>query len=292
MLSYYRKLAGSDQALDFLHADEAARASAMRLFLDVTNSEYGDKILAAWKYLGSDARANEFATNAGLWGFWNGEVLNESLLRINGASSYAVQVETKMPVIEERMNMMQRVLAGTDLIDNIPPNFTDTGVAMAFPMGTAPNGIDWGTFVTVRDNVDGDIDFSKVAVNASDVNFGRPGRYENAVSLSVSDTAGNERTVQRTVVVFDGGNRVPPRIEVKEGFRTLRLGEETRFINWGADFVASAVDRDGLDVSHSLVANLAELDTTEAGDYDVTLSVKDYADNENSVVITVTVAAQ
>ena len=113
--------------------------------------------------------------------------------------------------------------------------------------------------------------------------------FASAVSFSVKDNFGNEATARRNVVVFDGANTVPPSLVIKSGYRALELGENTAAINWAADFVESATDKDGLDVKQSIFADLSELNATEVGTYDVTLTVKDYAGNETAAVIAVSV---
>lgn len=49
--SYYKKLANSDKAMDFLRSDSTVRNEAVRLNLDITNEEYGSNILSAFRYL-------------------------------------------------------------------------------------------------------------------------------------------------------------------------------------------------------------------------------------------------
>ena len=289
-VSYYRKMADSQRALDFLQSDDMARASAVNLFLDITNEDYGEKILDAWKYLGSFPHKNEFAANAALWDWWGSNVLGASLVRAPGISNYSVHVETMMPVVNERLNSIQKVLNSTEVVDNIPPVFTDIDVAgIAFPAGTNPGEIDWNRFLTVSDNVDGTIDIASSIIDISAVDFSRPGIYNNAASFSVSDTSGNERKAERTVVVFDAANTTVPSLVIKNGFRTIALNEDTANISWRGDFVESATDKDGLDISNSVFADLSELNTTVAGDYNVTIFVKDYAGNEASAGITVSV---
>jgi hypothetical protein len=161
---------------------------------------------------------------------------------------------------------------------------------MAFPAGTDPAGINWGLYLQASDNIDGEIDFSKVAVALSGVDFDSPGEYADAASFSVKDSFGNEAVAQRAVTVFDGENTVPPSLTIKTGYRTIALNEDTATINWAGDFVEAAADKDGLDIKDSVFADLSELDTTEQGDYGVTLTVRDYAGNEASAQITVTVA--
>ena len=297
MVSYYSRMANSDHALDFLRDDAAARSSALNIFLDITDEEYGEKILDAWKYLGSNPHKNEFVANAGLFlasglHYMDSDenILGAALAKVPGIPNYAVHVEAKMPVINELMNNIQRSLDSTGIVDNIPPRFADiVGMVMAFPAGTAAGEIDWKRFLSASDNIDGEIDFLNVAVDASGVNFSRPGKYENAAFFVVRDAAGNETGTQRTVIVFDGTNTAPPTLTVRNGYRTITLNEDTAAINWKDDFVESAIDKDGLDIKGSVFADLSELNTTVAGSYAVTLSARDFAGNETSAEITVNV---
>ena len=291
-LSYYRKMANSDRALDYLQNDQAARASALLSSLDITNEEYGEKILEAWKFLGNNEniQRNEYFRAVGLFDGWVYNALQESLFHLDGAPGYAVHIEERMPVINEGLNNIQRGLSGTGIVDNISPRFTDIeGAGMYFPVGTVPAEINWNMYLQASDNVDGAIDVSNVAVDLSRVNFGRSGRYENAAAFSVRDAAGNEARTERTVIVFDGANTVPPVLTMRSGFRVIALNENTSNINWRGDFVESATDNDGLDIKDSVFADLSELNTTVAGDYNVTIFVKDYAGNQASAQITVTV---
>ena len=54
----------------------------------------------------------------------------------------------------------------------------------------------------------------------------------------------------------------------------------------------AAADADGLDLKNFVVADISELDTSTPGEYPVTLSVRDFAGNETSVVFSVTVTAE
>ena len=291
IVSYHKKMAGSDRALDYLQSDAVARSSALlRSVLDVTNEDYGDKLIAAWNFLGLDPHVNEHVKNTGLWQVWNNDILGDSLYRVNGASSYAVQVEAKMPVINEIMNNMQKAIGSTEFIDNIPPRFIDVGGAgMVFPVGTNPAAINWNLFFTISDNVDNTFDFADIVADLSRVNFDKPGRYENAATFSIRDSSGNEGKTERAVVVFDAANTTAPSLVIKGGFRNIAVNENTDNINWRGDFVESATDKDGLDIRDSVFADLSQLNTTLAGSYTVTLFVRDYAGNEVSAEITVDV---
>jgi len=291
-VSYYKKMANSSRALDYLQSDESARATAIKMFIDITNEDYGDNLLAVWKYLGSNEniQVNEYVKNIGIWDLWSSDILGDSLYRVKGASQYAVQVEAKMGQVNEIMNTIAMALNSSDFYDNIPPRFSDIeGIEMIFTVGTDSAGIDWGKYLSINDNVDGTIAVSKASADLLAVNFNKPGRYNNAAVFSVRDSSGNEGTAVKTVTVYDGTNKTPPVLKIKAEYRTVKLNEKTDDINWKKDFVESAADRDGLDIINSLFADLSEIDTTKPGKYNVTLTVKDYAGNEASADVSVTV---
>ena len=292
MVSFYGKMAGSGRALDFIRNDDLARPNAVRAFLDVTDDGYGDEVLAAWKYLGS-VNPNEYFRNTGLHKVLYFDIIGDSLFRVNGASSFAVNVEAKMPVVNEIMNSIQKAVDGDSAIDNIAPRFVDiAGSRIAFPVATVPAQIDWNAFILASDNIDGEIAFSGAAVDVSAVDFSKPGNYPNAAAFSVQDKAGNEATAQRSVTVFDGENTVPPSLVIKNGYRTIALNEDTSAINWANDFVEAATDKDGLDVKHSVFADLSELNTTQPGSYNVVITVRDYAGNQTVATVAVEVVRQ
>jgi hypothetical protein len=291
-VSYYKRLAGSDRALDYLQADGSARSAALKMFLDITNEDYGQDLLDAWKYLGSTENmiVNEYARNVGILDFWGSQILGDSLYGVKGAAPYAIQVASKMGQVNEMMNTIQSALNSSGVHDNIAPRFSDVeGAALIFASGTAPSGINWGQYLTVQDNIDGALDFSKAAADYAGVNFDKPGRYDNGVSFSIKDAAGNTGTASRTVTVYNGSNTTPPRLVIKGEYRTINLDESTAGINWKDDFVDSATDRDGLDLRDRVAADLSEINTTAAGEYPVVLTVTDYAGNTASAPVTVIV---
>ena len=291
-VAFYRHMAKSERALDFLQADGAARESAFAMFLDITNDEYGDKLLEAWKFLGSNENiiTNEYAKNVGIYDTWSDQILGDSLYRVNGASQYAVQVEAKKGLITEILNTLARSLNSDELFDNIPPRLIDIeGVKMAFPAGTIPEDINWDKYTKIEDNVDGVIPFSEALIDLSAVNFTKPGLYTDGAVFSASDSSGNLGTAKRTITIYDGTNTTPPELVLKNEYRSVKLEEKTAGINWRVDFVQSAKDKDGLNIMDNLSFDLAEIDTTKPGKYNVGISVKDFAGNSSSAVLTVTV---
>ena len=291
-VSFYRRMANSDRALDFLQADGPAMDSAMRMFIDITNENHGEQLFAAWRYLssGENIIVNEFARNVGIWYLWSEEILGEALFRVQGASQYAVHVAARMGRVNELMDTIARPLRGTAIVNNIPPRFADVeGASFVFAAGTLPQDIDWSQFLTAEDIADGYIDFSRVSVDTSAANFAIPGKFENGVSFTVTDNSGNVGSTTRTVFVFNAENRTPPNLVFRSEFRTIGLNESTQDINWRNDFIESATDIDGLDIRDSLSVNFSEIDTTRAGVYNVSFTVTDFAGNTSSASIAIIV---
>ena len=110
VLAYYRILSGSNNALDYINSDRGARASAARLFIDVTSRDYGAAMMEAWRYLGGNLQINEYAKNVGLWDFWGSDVLGDSLYGVNNATSYETWAQTMLPAAQERIDRIQRAV--------------------------------------------------------------------------------------------------------------------------------------------------------------------------------------
>ena len=78
---------------------------------------------------------------------------------------------------------------------------------------------------------------------------------------------------------------------IKEEYGNIEVDKNAGDINWKDDYVEEAKDADGLDLKNMIKADLSELDTTTPGEYDVELTVTDYAGNETKQTITVTVGS-
>jgi len=281
-VSYYKKRANSDRALDYTQSNSSTRASALNMHLDITNEEYGQKLLDVWKFLGSNENVivNEYAKNIGIWDVWSEDILSNSLYKVRGASGYAVQVDAQIGKVNEIVNNIQRSLDNNQFFDNIPPHFTDIeGAIIIFAAGSNKDNIDWGNYFSVYDNVDGEINASEVIADLSRVNFSKPGIYDHAGVFSAVDSSGNVGMIERTVIIFDPANKTPPALTIQKDFRSVRLDEKTEDINWRDDFIESATDKDGIDIKNSVFADLSEINTTVPGKYPVGLTVTDYAGN-------------
>ena len=92
--------------------------------------------------------------------------------------------------------------------------------------------------------------------------------------------------------VFNPDNTTAPTLTVKEELPTVAMDANTADIDWAGQFVDVAADADGLDLKANVTADVSQLDTSTPDEYPVTLTVKDYAGNEASVEITVSVVAE
>lgn len=295
--SYYKAMANSEKAMDYLRSEESIRNEAIRLNLDITNQEYGANILKAFSYLveGDNAYVNDYSKNAGIYEYWSHDILGYSLYGIQGSPSYSVQVEAQSGVIEDLMNNYISVLSGSSINDNVKPSFEKVeGDTLIMAAGTDPASVDWTAYVKATDNIDGELDMQNAAVDYSGIDFDTVGKYEGALQYSIQDAAGNEGATTLNVVIYDGSNTTAPTLVLKaEGeYRSINVDEDTSSINWKDDFVEQATDADGLDIKDRISADLSELDTTTPGDYEVELTLTDYAGNEAKETIVVTVEKQ
>ncbi len=290
--SYYKKLANSDKAMDFLRSDSTVRNEAVRLNLDITNEEYGENILNAFRYLvtGDNAYVNDYSKNAGIYEYWSHDILGYSYYGIEGSPKYSVQVEARKGIIDDLMSNYQAALSGTEINDNVKPKFEKlAGDTLTFPAGTDPNTVDWASYMKASDNIDGELNMANAAVDFSGVDFNAVGKYDGKVVYSIKDASDNEGTATLNIIVYNGNNTTPPTLVLKSEYRTVGLDEDVSSINWKDDFVEQATDADGLDIKNNITPDLSELDTTTPGEYNVEITLKDYAGNETKEVIVITV---
>ncbi|MDF2542516.1 MAG: hypothetical protein K0S47_2234 [Herbinix sp.] len=292
--SFHKKMANSDKAMDYIQSDASLKNAAIRLNLDITNEEYGENIFKSFQYLtqGANAVVNDYSKNAGIYDFWSRDILGDSLYGINGAPEYSVQVEAKMGQINDLMNNYTTALSGTAINDNVKPKFeTIEGLSMVFPAGTDPSTVDWKQYVKATDNLDGELDLANATIDYSEIDFNTVGKYEGKLHYSIKDKSSNEGTDNKTIIIYDGNNTTAPTLVMKaaDAYRTVKVDEDTAQINWKDDFVESATDKDGLDLKGNITADLSELDTTTAGEYNVEITVTDYAGNTAKETIVVTV---
>ena len=145
--------------------------------------------------------------------------------------------------------------------------------------------------MTAEDNVDGEMDMSKAEVDFSEIDFNEVGEYGGKLVYSITDEAGNTGSSSMNVIIYNGDNEAAPTLVIKEEYGNIEVDKNASDINWKDDYVEEAKDADGLDLKNRITADLSELDTTTPGEYEVELTVKDYAGNETKQIITVTVGS-
>lgn len=232
---------------------------------------------------------NEISNMTGVYSDFM-KIAGDSIFGIGGSPSFDVAIESKKQVILDKISEMEAVLAGTEIKDNIAPEFTQVtkDKKYAFAKGTDPSTIIWADEFTVKDNVDPEIDPTTINYETL-LDYNKVGFYKDGVIGTASDSSENKGEKKIDVVIYDGENTTPPTIVVKTDYRDIIVGEDTSIINWSNDFIDTATDKDGLDLKNTIVADLSEINTSVAGSYNVLISVVDYARNENSISIQVNV---
>lgn len=285
--TYYKVLGGVDKVSEYKTQNSVSEMAA--LGFDVYNEEYGDKLVECFNYLGENLQP-DYADLLDLRVKWD-DIMGKSLYGVDGMSSYDVAIKANISEFTNIISNMESILASNEVKDNRAPDFTNETAVLE--MGSSVDGMDWSQYMKVKDAVDGDMDLANATVTVNDnLDMSKPGKYENAVTAVIKDSAGNEAKGNLTVVVFDKDNKEAPVITVAEELPTVKVDTDTSTIKWNGDFIKSAVDTDGLDVSSNITADLSELDATTAGTYSVVITVTDYAGNTSEVTLEVKVAAE
>lgn len=288
-MTYYEALGNTSTVSEY--KEDCATQKATELGFDIFHEKIGDSILSAFQYVSKHSVNNDYADLIGIRSKWDDIVMN-SLYGVNGTASYDVAIEANMNVFDEVVNNMTSILAATEIRDNMCPNISSVAPKpFAFPLGTKAEDIVWSNYIKAEDSVDGIIDPSAGTYDLSATDFNTVGVYSAGVALSIADKAGNAKDKTYDILVYNPDNTIQPTLVTKEEYRTIVLDEDTSAINWAADFVESATDADGLSLTGMITADLSQLDTSTPGEYEVVLTVIDYAGNEASATLKVTVAA-
>jgi hypothetical protein len=286
-LTMFRERAGSDRALDFL--DTTAEVNAAAAGYDVFHEKIGPDILEIYANY-SPASPNEYADMLGIHDPFLEQVVGQSIYGYDGSPRYAVNVAQKLNVIEELLASTERAISSGRIIDNIQPSLSAVST-IAVPRGTAGAAVDFSSFISITDNIDGTIDPKKASYDYGSPDFTKIGVYEggNGLHVTVKDAAGNERKSDFAVVVYDGDNKQAPVIKPKAALPAVAIGADLAGIDWKGAYIDTATDKDGLDLKSNLSADTSGLDVTRAGSYSVALTVTDFAGNAASVTLQVSV---
>jgi len=283
--TYYEVYGQVDNVLDYKAKMSTARASDFGF--DIFNEEYGDKLLETFIYVAEHTISNDYADLMGIRVPWD-DIWGKSLTGVDGYASYNVSIKANIDLIAKTINEMETILAGDAIRDNIAPAISRVATPI-LPKGTDPASIDWSLFFGATDAVDGVLDVSTAEMDTGNTDFGTAGSYNQGAKIVIYDKSGNRANWDNVVIIYDPDNTEKPTITVADEFPNIAIDTDTSSIAWKDNFIASAVDRDGLDVSQNIRVDLSELDTTTPGTYPVVITVTDYAGNEGEVEIEVTV---
>lgn len=283
---YYKTLGGVDSVLEYKNS--AATAQAASFGFDIYNETYGDDLLKTFQYVANQTVPNDYSDLLGYRVIWD-DIFGKSLYGVDGFASYDVSVAANLDLFTSKAADMEAILSSDEIRDNIAPNLS-TSAPLVFAKGTDPASIVFADYVSITDAVDGTLDATTAAYDYSAVDFNTVGSYNEGLKVAMADKSGNEGSMKATVVIFNPDNKTAPVITPVEGYRTVNVDEDASAIAWKGDFIASAVDADGLDVSANITADISGLDTTTPGDYDVVVTVTDFAGNSSNVTLKVTVA--
>jgi len=282
----YKTLASSDKALDFF--TKQAKMTAVNYGFDVTNEKIGQGIMEGFTGI-AGSKPNEYSGIMPWSNLWTDTILGNSLYGLNGSPKYAGAIDAQKGQILDIISATEKALSSDKTVDNMPPSFSLVDKPIAIAAGTDPASVKWDTLIKATDGIDGDLPFANVKVDTSAIEKDKVGKYDNGVVLTVKDAAGNEAKGNFSVIVFDPNNTTAPTITAKEGYRAIKVNEDASKVNWAGDFVEQAIDKDNFDLKGNITADIGSLDVTTAGEYDVKLTVSDYAGNKADLTIKVKV---
>lgn len=284
--TYYKTLGGVDSIKDYKNV--AAPTQATSLGLDIFNETYGDDLLKTFQDLANKTVTNDYSDFVGYRVIWD-EILGKSLYGIDGTPAFDVAISANIDRFTSKDSEMQAILSSDVIKDNIAPDIKIT-TPFVFAAGTDPSTIKFSDYVTVEDAVDGVLDATSATYDYTNVDFNKVGKYDKGVSIKMSDKSSNEASKDEQVVIYNPENKKAPVITQVEDYRTVAIDEDASAINWAGDFIASALDVDGLDISKNITADISSLDTTTEGTYDVEITATDFAGNTSKITLKVTVA--
>ena len=284
--TYYELKAHVEDMSEYKEA--MAETEAMKYGLDIFNEKLGDGILNAFIFNSEKCVPNDFANLLGMRDPWD-RIVGKGFYGVEGMPSYEVAIEANMNQFTDTMAQMEAILGSNELHDNQAPSVKADG-SLAVALGADLSAIDFTQYFTAEDGFDGVLDPAAATYDVSKVDNTAVGAYQ--VKGIFTDKAGNEGSAKLNVYVFNPDNTTAPTLTVKEELPTVAMDANTADIDWAGQFVDVAADADGLDLKANVTADVSQLDTSTPDEYPVALTVKDYAGNEASVEITVSVVAE
>jgi hypothetical protein len=289
-----------DEYWDTLYEDVAHR------MFDTLDPDHGQDIMQSMKDLMETARrGTDMAVTYGAYYDFT-TLLGEHMkgFKQDLTTEYA-KIEGSL---EAKVDSLGTIIESDTIRDTIGPSMELVEDAvLAFPIGTdlmADNftfeGNDWEDYILVTDNmsiIDYDtLEFSfslNVYDDAEDpdkitsqitegIDFSVAGRY--IMEVVAVDENGNEGSQDFTIVIYDPANTTAPTLIAKDIIFFEPVGTDLSENSWSA-YIEEARDTDGIPVTRNLEADLSSVNTTAPGEYDVVLTVTDFAGNTSTVTV-------
>ena len=279
-------MADSDKATDFLEAYMDNKITEYGI--DVFHEEIGADMKETFVWMADHLKINDFSQLTDIYYKQYMPLVGKALYGLEGTPSYDVAIEANKGILDDYVNNILTMVQSDEIRDNIPPKFK-VKEELAFPIGTDLASINWADYIEAEDGVDGVLDMSTATIDASAIDTGKIGVQEGVLNLTIKDKSDNKVNSKLNVIIYDKDYKTAPVITLKGEYRTIQLDEDIEKINWQADFIESALDKDGLNVMQTVEADISELDTSTPGTYQVTLKVTDYVGNQGEALLEVEV---
>lgn len=285
--TYYEVYGGVDSILDYKSENAATMAASMGI--DVYNETYGNDVLECFKYITNNL-SNDYADLLDLRVTWD-NIWGKGLYGVDGMAAYNVAIEAEMSGFTNVIDNMTSILASDEVRDNRAPDVSV--VTIALPVGTELSTVDWSQYFTVKDSVDGILDLSTGTITYGDkTDVSTPGEYSDAVKLTIADLSGNETSKSAAVRIYDPNNTIAPTVTAVDPLPSVALDTDVSTITLSGNYIATAVDAAGLNLSENITADWSTFDTSTPGTYDVVVTVTDYAGNSTDVTLSIEVAGE
>ena len=148
--TFYKVLGGVETVAEY---SEATAVSDLANYgVDVYNETYGQDLIDCFTYIRTHMNMN-FAHMMGLWDNTWEAILGKSLYGMDGMSSYDVAIKANISDLTNKTDNIAAILQTDEVHDNQPPKVTKENVLLA--AGTDAAGVDWTTYFTAEDSVDG-----------------------------------------------------------------------------------------------------------------------------------------
>ncbi len=297
--TYYCTLGGVDTYAQY--QDKQGESVAADYKLDITNATevdkdgttLGDLILSAYNYITKAvAVGSDVSDLMGLRVTWDDAVGTAFTQK----TSYKTYIDENIGKFNQVLKEMEDINNKGGFNDTVKPVVEFIKEPIVVPVGTKLTDAIWADFIKCTDVGDGDIAVSEMKPEfnegfTEDI-FKTAGYYNRAFKARFYDKAGNFDHKTVSVYVYNPDNKVAPTYTLVENPAAIKKDTEVEKIAWAGAFIATAEDADGLDVSANVKADLSTIDTTTAGEYNVKLTIADFAGNTTEVTVKVTVVAE